>query len=159
MVILTLKRIIFVLQRVKEYLLGSSLVCKLQAKHDHLKVAVEKGIASENKCHHITWFYKHWLVSFHLSSYFFFFFFFFLHFCSSQPKQQMSISQGINRNAFRALIESFFLLIEIAYNFMGSFKLYQNRVYCVLKVLYLTLQAQWKSFAVQEELLKFQFGA
>lgn len=36
----------FVSQRVKEYLLGSSLVCKLQAKHDQLKVAVEKGIAS-----------------------------------------------------------------------------------------------------------------
>lgn len=32
--------------RVKEYLLGSSLACKLQAKHDQLKVAVEKGITS-----------------------------------------------------------------------------------------------------------------
>ncbi|XP_030279240.1 rho GTPase-activating protein 4a [Sparus aurata] len=32
--------------RVKEYLLGSSLVCKLQAKHDQLKVAVEKAEAS-----------------------------------------------------------------------------------------------------------------
>uniref|UniRef100_A0A671XS51 Rho GTPase activating protein 4a n=1 Tax=Sparus aurata TaxID=8175 RepID=A0A671XS51_SPAAU len=30
--------------RVKEYLLGSSLVCKLQAKHDQLKVAVEKAL-------------------------------------------------------------------------------------------------------------------
>ncbi|KAM9350613.1 rho GTPase-activating protein 4a [Symphorus nematophorus] len=32
--------------RVKEYLLGSSLVSKLQAKHDQLKVAVEKAEAS-----------------------------------------------------------------------------------------------------------------
>ncbi|KAM3617597.1 uncharacterized protein V6R79_008700 [Siganus canaliculatus] len=32
--------------RVKEYLLGSSLLCKLQAKHDQLKVAVEKAEAS-----------------------------------------------------------------------------------------------------------------
>ena len=32
-----------VFQKVKEYLLGSSLVSKLQAKHDLLKVAVEKG--------------------------------------------------------------------------------------------------------------------
>lgn len=36
----------FVLQRVKEYLVGSSLVAKLQVKHDLLKVAVEKGITS-----------------------------------------------------------------------------------------------------------------
>lgn len=34
------------LQRVKEYLVGSSLVSKLQAKHDLLRVAVEKGITS-----------------------------------------------------------------------------------------------------------------
>ncbi|XP_041801153.1 rho GTPase-activating protein 4-like isoform X2 [Chelmon rostratus] len=32
--------------RIKEYLLGSSLVSKLQAKHDQLKVAVEKAEAS-----------------------------------------------------------------------------------------------------------------
>lgn len=41
-----LNHIGFVPQRVKEYLVGSSLVCKLQAKHDQLKVAVEKGITS-----------------------------------------------------------------------------------------------------------------
>uniref|UniRef100_A0A3Q1JJN8 Rho GTPase activating protein 4a n=1 Tax=Anabas testudineus TaxID=64144 RepID=A0A3Q1JJN8_ANATE len=34
--------------RVKEYLIGSSLVSKLQAKHDLLKVAVEKGITSNH---------------------------------------------------------------------------------------------------------------
>lgn len=33
-------------QRVKEYLVGSSLVFKLQAKHDLLRIAVEKGITS-----------------------------------------------------------------------------------------------------------------
>lgn len=36
----------FFAQRTKEYLVGSSLVCKLQAKHDQLKAAVENGIAS-----------------------------------------------------------------------------------------------------------------
>lgn len=41
-----LNHIGFVPQRVKEYLVGSSLVCKLQAKHDQLKMAVEKGITS-----------------------------------------------------------------------------------------------------------------
>lgn len=35
-----------VLQRVREFLVGSSLVSKLQAKHDLLKVAVEEGITS-----------------------------------------------------------------------------------------------------------------
>uniref|UniRef100_A0A8P4G1K3 Rho GTPase activating protein 4 n=1 Tax=Dicentrarchus labrax TaxID=13489 RepID=A0A8P4G1K3_DICLA len=44
--IMTLNHTCFVLQRVKEYLVGSSLVSKLQAKHDLLKVAVEKGITS-----------------------------------------------------------------------------------------------------------------
>ena len=34
---------LLLLQRVKEYLVDSSLVSKLQAKHDLLKVAVEKG--------------------------------------------------------------------------------------------------------------------
>lgn len=34
------------LQKVKDYLVGSSLVSKLQAKHDLLKEAVEKGITS-----------------------------------------------------------------------------------------------------------------
>lgn len=43
---MTLNLVWFVLQRVKEYLVGSSLVCKLQAKHDQLKMAVEKGITS-----------------------------------------------------------------------------------------------------------------
>ncbi|KAG7228384.1 hypothetical protein INR49_009248 [Caranx melampygus] len=39
-------------RRVKEYLVGSSLVSKLQAKHDLLRVAVEKGIraADSNSC-------------------------------------------------------------------------------------------------------------
>uniref|UniRef100_A0A672IQ02 Rho GTPase activating protein 4a n=1 Tax=Salarias fasciatus TaxID=181472 RepID=A0A672IQ02_SALFA len=41
---LTMIRRVF--QKVREYLVGSSLVSKLQAKHDLLKVAVEKGIGS-----------------------------------------------------------------------------------------------------------------
>lgn len=43
---MTLNPSCFVLQKVKEHLVGGSLVSKLQAKHDHLKVAVEKGITS-----------------------------------------------------------------------------------------------------------------
>lgn len=42
----TLSLIGIILQKVKDYLLGSSLVSKLQAKHDLLKVAVEKGFTS-----------------------------------------------------------------------------------------------------------------
>ncbi|XP_042347544.1 rho GTPase-activating protein 4-like isoform X2 [Plectropomus leopardus] len=38
--------------RVKEYLLGSSLVSKLQAKHDQLKVAVEKGASNGHQLRH-----------------------------------------------------------------------------------------------------------
>lgn len=42
----TLNSIRFVRQRVKEYLVGRSLVSKLQARHDQIKAAVEKGITS-----------------------------------------------------------------------------------------------------------------
>lgn len=42
----TLNSIWFVWQRVKEYLVGRSLVSKLQARHDQIKAAVEKGITS-----------------------------------------------------------------------------------------------------------------
>uniref|UniRef100_A0A8D2ZHG2 Rho GTPase activating protein 4a n=1 Tax=Scophthalmus maximus TaxID=52904 RepID=A0A8D2ZHG2_SCOMX len=38
--------------RVKEYLVGSSLVSKLQAKHDLLKVAVEKEVSNEYQPRH-----------------------------------------------------------------------------------------------------------
>ncbi|XP_037629957.1 rho GTPase-activating protein 4-like isoform X2 [Sebastes umbrosus] len=43
---------ILYLTRVKEHLVGSSLVCKLQAKHDQLKVAVEKEASNGHQPRH-----------------------------------------------------------------------------------------------------------
>ena len=81
-----------VFQKVKEYLQGSSLASKLQAKHDLLKVAVEKGtvwyllrctskfrspLLSHLKCRHIS---ENCIISLILSSF--------------QLKQQMVNSAG-----------------------------------------------------------------